>query len=80
MQGSGIHDPLAVKVCGLKQLAFIAAAKDCALAVAVDQDEGLRAYAACDGDELGLNACAGEGFAMESGSVVIAQLAYVAGV
>jgi hypothetical protein len=80
MQGSGIHDPLAIEVCGLKQQAFIATAKDGSLAVRVDQDEGLGAYASGDGCDLGLYARAGEGFAMKPGGIVIAQLANIAGV
>jgi hypothetical protein len=72
MQGAGIYDPFAIEVCGLKQHAFIAAAEDSSLAVRIDQDEGLGAYASGDGCDLGLYPGAGKGFAMEPGGVIIA--------
>jgi hypothetical protein len=72
MKGAGIYDPLAIEVCGLKRHAFVAAAEDGSLAVRVDQDEGLGAYASGDGCDLGLYGGAGKSVAMESGGVIIA--------
>lgn len=78
VEGAGVDDPVSVEFGGLEDETLVAAAEDGALAAAVDQDERLGADAG-DSNDLGLDAGAGEGFAVESGGVVVAELAYVAG-
>ena len=79
VEGAGVDDPFALEVGGLKDEALVAAAEDGALAAGVDEDEGLRAGAALDGDDLRLDSGAGEGVAVELGCGVVAELADVAG-
>ena len=75
VKGSGVYDPFAVEFRGTQYKAFIAAAKDSALAGGVDDDERLRAGAAGDRNKLRLHACMGELAAMEFGGLVVAELA-----
>jgi len=79
VKSAGVHDPIAIEVGGLKSKAFIAPAEHGALAICVNQDEGLRTERAGDGDKLSFNAGAREGVAMKAGGVIVAQLADVAG-
>ena len=79
VEGAGVDDPIAVEVGGLEDESLVAAAEDGAFAAGVDEDEGLGAGAAGDCDELGLDAGVGEGFAVEGGGCVVAELADVAG-
>ena len=79
VEEAGVDDPIAVKVVGMEDEAVVAMAEDSSLAIAVNQDDGLGASGVGDGDEPGLNAGEGEGFTMEFGGVVIAELANVAG-
>ena len=78
VEGAGVDNPVAVEIGGLEDETFVAAAEDGALAFGVDEDEGLGAGSAGDGDDVGLNSIVGEGFAMEGGGEVIAELADVA--
>ena len=82
VEGAGVDDPVALEVGGLEDEAFVAAAEDGALAFGVDEDEGLGAGGAGDGDDAGVDtgwAGVGEGFAVEGGGEVVAELADVAG-
>ncbi len=83
VEGAGVDDPVALEVGGLEDEAFVAAAEDGALAFGVDEDEGLGARGAGDGDDAGVDTGIGagvvEGFAMEGGGEVVAELADVAG-
>src|SRR3981189_3751356 len=81
VEGSGVDDPVAVEVGRVEgETGFrIAANEDGALALGVDEDEGLGAGSAWDGDDAGLNAGVREGFSMEGGGEVVAELADVAG-
>ena len=58
---------------------FVAAAEDGAFALGVDEDQGLGAGSAGDGDDAGFDTGVGEGFAMEGGGEVVAEFADVAG-
>jgi len=83
MEGAGVDDPLAVEIGGVEGETFVAADEDGALALGVDEDEGLRAGGAGDGDDAsvdtGFGAGMGEGFAMEGAGEVVAEFADVAG-
>jgi len=79
VESAGIGDPLALEVGWAEGQCFVAAGKDGALAGGVDQDEGLLADAAGCGDKVPLDTGAGEGFAMERGCGVVADLSDVAG-
>ncbi len=79
VEGAGVDDPVAVEIGGVEGEAFVAAAEDGALAFGVDEDEGLGAGSAGDGDDAGFDAGVGEGFAMEGGGEVVAEFADVAG-
>ena len=79
MEGAGVDDPVAVEVGGVEGEALVAAAEDGALAFGVDEDEGLGAGCAGDGDDAGFDTGVGEGFAMEGGGEVVAEFADVAG-
>ena len=76
---AGVDDPLAAQIGWLQDEAFVAAAEDGALAAGIDQDEGLRAECIFNGDELGFDAGVCECLAMETGGIVVAKLADVAG-
>jgi len=77
VEGSCVDDPFAVEAGGLKIEPLVAPPEDGALAFAVDEDEGLAAGAVWNGDDLGLDAGAGELFAMKRCGVVVAEAAYV---
>jgi hypothetical protein len=70
VEGAGVDDPVALEVFGLEDEAVIAAAKDGAFAVGVDEDEGLGAGAAGDGGDVRFDTGAGEGLVVERGSAV----------
>jgi hypothetical protein len=80
MQRAGVHDPLPLNLFGAQGQAGIAAAEHGALSVVVDQDEGLVAGGSSDVDDPGLDARALELASMKTCGIVVAQLAYVAGV
>ena len=79
VEGAGGDDPFATKVVGLEDEAVIAVAEDGALSIGIDEDEGLGAGAAGNGDELGFDAGSREGLVMEAGGIVVAEFANVAG-
>ena len=79
VEGAGVGDPFAMEIGGVEDEALVAAAEDGALALGVDEDEGLGAGDAGDGDDAGFDAGVGEGFAMEGGGEVVAEFADVAG-
>ena len=79
VEGAGVGDPFALKIGRVEGEAFVATAEDGALALVVDEDEGLGAGDAGDGDDVGFDTGVGEGFAMESGGEVVAEFADVAG-
>jgi hypothetical protein len=72
VKGPGVGDPFAVEIGGLKDEALVPSAEDGSLAAGVDEDQGLRTGGACGCDELCLDACMREGFAMKRGGCVIA--------
>ena len=78
MQGPRIHDPGAIEVGGLEQEALIATAENGAFAAVIDEDERLRTGGIGHGDQARIHAGAGKLFAMETGPVVVAELADVA--
>jgi len=79
VEGAGAGDPLALEVGRPDSEGLVAAPEDGALAVVVDEDEGLLAQAVGGTENAGVDAGAGEGVAMELGGVVGAELANVAG-
>src|ERR1022692_166340 len=79
MERAGVDDPLAAKVGGLENKAFVQSVDYGSLAAGIDQDQRLRACSSRHGDELRFYAFAGEGLAMQPGAVVVAELAHVAG-
>ena len=80
MESAGVDDPFTVELGRVEGEAFVAATEDGALAFGVDEDEGLGACSAGDGDDAGLDTGVREGFAMEGGGEVVAKFADVAGV
>jgi len=72
VKGSSVDDPFLVKIGRLKDETLVASAEDGSLAACIDEDEGLRAGGTCGCDELCLNTCMSEGFAMERCGCVIA--------
>src|SRR5271170_1625008 len=79
MEGAGVGDPFALKVCRVEDDALVAAAEDGALALGVDEDEGLGAGNSGSCDDVGFDAGVGEGFAMKCSGEVVAEFADVAG-
>jgi hypothetical protein len=79
MEGAGVDDPVALEVVGLEGEAVVAAAEDGALALGIDEDEGLGAGAAGDGGDAGFDTGVGEGLVVECGGDIVAQLADIAG-
>jgi hypothetical protein len=81
VESAGVDDPLAIEVGGMEGETVVAAAEDGALALGVDEDEGLGAGGAGNGDDAGVDAGASvrEGFAVESGGEVVAEFADVTG-
>ncbi len=71
-------DPLAIQILGLKEEALVESAEDGAFAFTVDKDQRLRARRSGNRDELGLDSSGGEGSAMESRGVIVADLANIA--
>ena len=57
----------------------VALANDGALAGGIDEDDVVQARSAGDGDDLSFGADAREGFFVQAGRIVVAQLADVAG-
>ncbi len=72
VEGAGVGDPFAMEVGGVEDDALVAAAEDGALALGVDEDEGLGAGDAGGSDDVGFDAGVREGFAMEGGGEVVA--------
>jgi len=79
VEDAGVDDPFLAEFFGLEDESGIALAEDGAFALGVDEDDGLRTGALGDGDELGLDAGAGELAAVEIGGFVLAELADVSG-
>jgi hypothetical protein len=78
VEGAGVDDRLAIEVGGLEDEAVVAAAEDGALAVGIDEDEGLGAGSAGDGGDMGFYAGVGEGFVVQGCGSVVAEFADVA--
>ena len=78
MKSAGVGNPFATEVGGVEDDALVAAAEYGALAVGVDEDEGLRAGNAGGGDDVGLDSGVREGFPMECGGEIVAEFADVA--
>ena len=79
VKGAGVDDPIALQVGGLEVEALVLAPEHGALAVAVDEDQGLAGGAVGHGDNFGLDAGMGEGLVVKGGSNIVAERADVAG-
>ncbi len=60
VEGAGVDDPFAVEVGGVEGETFVAADEDGAFALGVDEDDGLSAGGAGDGDDAGFDAGGGQ--------------------
>ena len=79
VESAGGNDPVAVEIGGLQDEAIVAPAEDGAFAAAIDEDDGLSAGAAGNGEDARFDAGMGEGVAMDGGGVVFAEFTDVAG-
>lgn len=81
VQEAGRRDPLALQIFGLKDHSLVALTEHGAFAF-VDHDDVLQTGGAGNSDDPGVNSAvltgAGEGFAVQAGGVIFAQLADVA--
>ena len=79
VESAGVCNPFALKIGGVEDDALVATAEDGALALGVDEDEGLGAGDSGSGDDVGFDAGVREGFAVEGGGEVVAEFSDVAG-
>jgi hypothetical protein len=78
MKSAGVDDPIALEFFGTQSQAAVAPPKNGAFARSINKNERLLAGATGRGDEMRLDAEAGEFRAMEAGSAIFADLADVA--
>jgi hypothetical protein len=79
VERASVDDPFALQIFGLQAEPFIASAQNGPFAIAVDEDQGLRAGSVVNDNKLRLDSFAGKGTAVKCGCVIVAQLAYVTG-
>jgi len=77
VEHAGRGNPFALQIFRMKDHSLVALTEHGAFAF-IDHDEILQTACARDGDDLGVDTCVGEGFAVKAGAVVFAELADVA--